>query len=133
MRTLSAHMCESELTTSLPICPSYAIFRLTGAIILRITYGIDVQEEQDSFVTLIQKANDNFNVATAPGKFDDLNSRLRGIDWFSGAFLVDVFPAMLHIPEILAPWKRTARIWARATKNMVEAPYLFVQRQMVFP
>ncbi|KAJ7036174.1 cytochrome P450 [Mycena alexandri] len=104
--------------------------KLTGAIILRITYGIDVQEEQDSFVTLIQKANDNFNVATAPGKFDDLNSRLRGIDWFSGAFLVDVFPAMLHIPEILAPWKRTARIWARATKNMVEAPYLFVQRQM---
>ncbi|KAJ7747825.1 cytochrome P450 [Mycena metata] len=82
--------------------------RLTGAIILRITYGIDVQEEQESFVTLIEKANDNFNAATAPG-----------------AFLVDVFPAMLHIPEILAPWKRTARIWARATKNMVEAPYLF--------
>ncbi|KAJ7164529.1 cytochrome P450 [Mycena filopes] len=87
--------------------------KLTGAIILRITYGIEVPDEQDSFVVLIEKANDNFNVATAPG-----------------AFLVDVFPAMLYIPELLAPFKQTARVWARATKNMVEAPYLFVQRQM---
>ncbi|KAJ7092120.1 cytochrome P450 [Mycena crocata] len=87
--------------------------KLTGAIILRITYGIEVQEEEDPFVTLIEHANDNFNLATAPG-----------------AFLVDVFPAMLYIPEFLAPFKRTARVWARATKNMVEAPYLFVRRQM---
>jgi hypothetical protein len=52
-------------------------------------------------------------------------------DLFPGAFLVDVFPAMLNIPELLAPFKQTARVWARATKNMVEAPYLFVRRQMV--
>jgi len=37
---------------------------------------------------------------------------------------------MMHIPEFLAPFKQTARVWARATKNMVEAPYLFVRRQM---
>ncbi|KAJ6609072.1 cytochrome P450 [Mycena sp. CBHHK59/15] len=87
--------------------------KLTGAIILRITYGIEVQEEEDPFVTLIEKANDNFNLATAPG-----------------AFLVDVFPVLLYLPEWLAPFKRTARIWARATKSMIEAPYLFVRRQM---
>ncbi|KAJ7627935.1 cytochrome P450 [Mycena polygramma] len=87
--------------------------KLTGAIILRITYGIEVQEENDPFVTLIEHANDNFNLATAPG-----------------AFLVDVFPVMLQIPEFLAPFKRTARVWARATKDMVEAPFLFVRRQM---
>jgi hypothetical protein len=44
------------------------MFRLTGAIILRITYGIEVQEEEDPFVTLIEDANDNFNVATTPGQ-----------------------------------------------------------------
>ncbi|KAJ7105898.1 cytochrome P450 [Mycena epipterygia] len=87
--------------------------KLTGAIILRITYGIEVQEGEDPFVALIEDANDNFNIATAPG-----------------AFLVDVFPIMLHIPEFLAPFKRTARVWARATTNMVEAPYVFVRRQM---
>ncbi|KAJ7200845.1 cytochrome P450 [Mycena pura] len=87
--------------------------KLTGAIILRITYGIEVQEEEDPFVTLIEKANDNFNAATVPG-----------------AFLVDVFPAMLYIPEFLAPFKRTAKVWAQATKAMVEAPYLYVRSQM---
>ncbi|KAJ7445544.1 cytochrome P450 [Mycena galericulata] len=87
--------------------------KLTGAIILRITYGIEVQEQEDPFVTLIEKANDNFNVATVPG-----------------AFLVDVFPVLLQIPEFLAPFKRTARVWARATRQMVEEPYLFVRRQM---
>ncbi|KAJ7268013.1 cytochrome P450 [Mycena rebaudengoi] len=87
--------------------------KLTGAIILRITYGIEVQEEEDPFVTLIEGANDNFNAATAPG-----------------AFLVDVFPSLLLLPEWLAPFKQTARIWAKATKNMVETPYLFVRRQM---
>ncbi|KAJ7088056.1 cytochrome P450 [Mycena belliarum] len=87
--------------------------KLTGAIILRITYGIEVQEEEDPFITIIEKANDNFNAATAPG-----------------AFLVDVFPAMMYIPEFLAPFKRTGRRWAVGTKAMVEAPYLFTQRQM---
>jgi len=43
--------------------------KLTGAIILRITYGIEVQEHDDPFVTLIEKANENFNAATTPGKF----------------------------------------------------------------
>ncbi|KAJ7626977.1 cytochrome P450 [Roridomyces roridus] len=87
--------------------------KLTGAIILRITYGIEVQEQDDPFVSLIEKANDNFNVATSPG-----------------AFLVDVFPALLYIPELLAPFKRTARAWARDTQRMVEEPYGFVRRQM---
>jgi len=88
--------------------------KLTGSIILRITYGIDVvQDGDDPFVALIEKANDNFNAATAPG-----------------AFMVDVFPSLLYVPELLAPFKQKARIWARATKNMVEAPYLFVRRQM---
>ncbi|KAJ7751737.1 cytochrome P450 [Mycena maculata] len=89
--------------------------KLTGAIILRITYGIEVQEHDDPFVALIEKANNNFNVATAPGV---------------RAFLVDVFPVMLHIPEFLAPFKRTARIWARATRQMVEEPYLFTRCQV---
>ncbi|KAF7330076.1 OrdA protein [Mycena kentingensis (nom. inval.)] len=88
--------------------------KLIGGTILRIAYGIDVvQDGEDPFVSLIEKANDNFNAATAPG-----------------AFMVDVFPSLLHVPEILAPFKRTARVWALATRNMVEAPYLFVRRQM---
>ncbi|KAJ7473585.1 cytochrome P450 [Mycena galericulata] len=105
--------------------------KLTGAIILRITYGIEVQEQEDPFVTLIENANDNFNVATVPGKsIHPFNVKTVIKFSFTGAFLVDVFPILMQIPEFLAPFKRTARIWARATRQMVEEPYLFVRRQM---
>ncbi|KAJ7841198.1 cytochrome P450 [Mycena olivaceomarginata] len=118
MAEAETHRCLKRLLSK-PNADSISahVRKLTGALVLRITYGIEVQEEEDPFVTLIEKANDNFNIATAPGKF-------------KCAFLVDVFPAMLNIPELLAPFKQTARVWARATKNMVEAPYLFVRRQM---
>ncbi|CAK5274877.1 unnamed protein product [Mycena citricolor] len=85
-----------------------------GSIILRITYGIDVAEEgEDPFVALIEHANDNFNLATAPG-----------------AFLVDVFPSLLYIPEFLAPFKRLAKVYAKSTTDMVEIPYKFAADQV---
>lgn len=34
---------------------------------MKLAYGITVQEEEDPFVTLIEHANDNFNIATTPG------------------------------------------------------------------
>ncbi|KAJ7678741.1 cytochrome P450 [Mycena olivaceomarginata] len=107
MAEAETHRCLKRLLSK-PNADSISahVRKLTGALVLRITYGIEVQEEEDPFVTLIEKANDNFNIATAPGKF-------------KCAFLVDVFPAMLNIPELLAPFKQTAR-----------APYLFVRRQM---
>ena len=47
----------------------YDPYRTSGAIIMKITYGIDVQEQNDPFVELIEHANDNFSLATAPGCF----------------------------------------------------------------
>ena len=84
---------------------------------MRITYGIEVQEEEDPYVTLIEHANDNFNSATVPG-----------------AFLVDFFPILNKIPEWLMPgggFKATARLWAKSTSDMVEVPYAFAKKQMV--
>lgn len=34
---------------------------------MKLAYGITVREQDDPFVTLIEKANDNFSVATTPG------------------------------------------------------------------
>jgi hypothetical protein len=34
---------------------------------MKMTYGIAVQENDDPFVTLIEHANDNFNIASTPG------------------------------------------------------------------
>jgi hypothetical protein len=90
--------------------------RLAGGIILKITYGIEVQEGNDHFVSLIEKANANFNVATVPG-----------------AFLVDFFPQLRHLPEWLPgmSFMKSAREWAQDTAGMVEVPYAFTREQMV--
>lgn len=34
---------------------------------MKLAYGIEVQETNDPFVTLIEQANDNFNIASTPG------------------------------------------------------------------
>lgn len=81
-----------------------------------MTYGIEVQDDADPFVDLIEDANHNFNAATVPG-----------------AFLVDFFPSLRNLPEWLPGmgFMETARIWARATADMVEVPYSFTKKNMV--
>jgi hypothetical protein len=50
--------------------------RTAGAIILRISHGYEIQETNDPFVELADKATEQFSLSTAPG-----------------AFLVDLVPA----------------------------------------
>ena len=50
--------------------------RTAGSIILRISYGYDVQDTDDPFIELADKATDQFSLSTAPG-----------------AFMVDLIPA----------------------------------------
>ncbi|KAI3603933.1 cytochrome p450 [Moniliophthora roreri] len=45
--------------------------KTSGAIIMKLAYGIDVLEKDDPFVELIEHANDNFNIATAPDKLSE--------------------------------------------------------------
>ena len=83
---------------------------------MRLTYGYEVQDDKDPFVTLIERANDNFSVATVPG-----------------AFLVDFFPWLKHFPEWLPGmgFLALAREWAKATQDMIEFPYNYTKQQMV--
>lgn len=95
----------------------YVLIRLTGGIILQLTYGIDVREEgNDPFVDLIEKANTNFNASTIPG-----------------AFPVDFFPILRSLPEWLPGmgFLETARRWFQDTLAMVEVPYNYTKDQMV--
>ncbi|KII84162.1 hypothetical protein PLICRDRAFT_46528 [Plicaturopsis crispa FD-325 SS-3] len=89
--------------------------KTAGGLILMITYGITVREDEDPFVTLIEGANANFSTATAPG-----------------SFLVDVLPALKLVPEWVpgAGFKRKAREWYAAMMDMVERPYGYTKEQM---
>ncbi|EKM77487.1 hypothetical protein AGABI1DRAFT_43141 [Agaricus bisporus var. burnettii JB137-S8] len=89
--------------------------KLQGNVILKLTYGIDVQDGDDPYVALIERANVNFNKATIPG-----------------SFLVDFFPILRSLPEWLPGmgFMETARRWRKDTVEMVEAPYQFTLQQM---
>ncbi|KAF8814215.1 cytochrome P450 [Phlegmacium glaucopus] len=91
------------------------IRKTAGAIILRISYGYEVKEKDDPFVTLADEALLQFSLATAPG-----------------SFLVDIFPPLKYLPAWFpgAGFKRTAVHWAQTVTSMVEAPFKFVKEQM---
>ncbi|KAF9474070.1 cytochrome P450 [Pholiota conissans] len=89
--------------------------KLSGGIIMRLTYGYEVQDGEDPFVNLIEGANENFNAATVPG-----------------AFPVDFFPGMMKLPEWFPGmgFLKTARAWAKDTASMVEVPYKYTKDSM---
>ncbi|KAG1781057.1 cytochrome P450 [Suillus placidus] len=90
--------------------------RLTaGAIILRISHGYEVKENNDPFIDLAHRATDQFSRSTAPG-----------------AFIVDIVPFLANVPEWFpgAGFKRLAREWRQSTDEMVDVPYKFVKEQM---
>ncbi|KAG6333886.1 hypothetical protein ID866_5199 [Astraeus odoratus] len=86
-----------------------------GAIILRISHGYRIQEDKDPLVDLADTAVDQFSRSTA-----------------TGAFMVDVIPALRYIPEWFpgAGFKRLAREWNATLQEMVDQPYKFVKDQM---
>ncbi|KAF9050853.1 cytochrome P450 [Hymenopellis radicata] len=87
----------------------------SGSIIMKLAYDITVQEGEDPFVTLIEHANDNFNIATTPGKF-----------------LVDVFPLLRFVPAWMpgAGFQTLAKQWKKAFDDMVEVPFAFTRKMM---
>ncbi|RDB15646.1 hypothetical protein Hypma_004027 [Hypsizygus marmoreus] len=86
-----------------------------GAIILRISHGYEVKENNDPFVQLAEEATEQFALATAPG-----------------GYLVDVLPVLRYLPSWFpgAGFKRTAKAWAAKLVEMVEQPHSFVKREM---
>lgn len=86
-----------------------------GAIILRISHGYEVKDENDLFVALADTATKQFSLATAPG-----------------AYLVDVIPALRHLPIWFpgAGFLRTAKEWASTLSEMVDQPFNFVKRDV---
>ncbi|KAF5366421.1 hypothetical protein D9758_009789 [Tetrapyrgos nigripes] len=88
-------------------------FQHSGAIILRVAYGYEVEEKNDPFVHIANTAMDNFNKATAPG-----------------AFLVNQMPILLNVPDWFpgAGWKKLGKSWAKDYWAMVDIPFEYVKK-----
>ena len=109
-------MRESLTTAHLP--------RSTGALILRLAYGYEVARDtdaggEDALVRAVEVAMHGFAKASEPG-----------------AFLVDSFPALRHVPEWIlrlsgSNFKAVARQMRKELGEMYDVPFAFVKDQIV--
>jgi hypothetical protein len=87
-----------------------------GASVMKLGYGISVKDSDDSYITVAEEALEGAAAAGIPG-----------------AFLVDLFPFMRHIPSWFpgAGFQKKAARWKEANTTMTEKPFRYVQEQMV--
>ncbi|KAF9645118.1 cytochrome P450 [Thelephora ganbajun] len=91
------------------------IRKTTGAIILMISHGYSVREEDDPIVRLAELGGEQLSAVTEPG-----------------AFLVDLIPALRYLPSWFpgTGWKKTAEAWRQDLLNLVNTPHQFVLDQL---
>ncbi|KAJ3533643.1 hypothetical protein NMY22_g7252 [Coprinellus aureogranulatus] len=84
------------------------IRHIVGALSIDIAYDLDIKLVNDPYVELADKAIQAVAAAAAPG-----------------AFLVDSFPLLKHVPSCFpgAGFKRKAEKWRIAAAAMVEVPF----------
>jgi hypothetical protein len=92
------------------------IFRTASAIILHITYGYTVADNNDSYVALADAA---VHPLSRAGIF--------------GTYLVDYIPILKHVPSWMpgASFKRQARVWRRLAREVLESQFNIVKENMV--
>jgi hypothetical protein len=89
---------------------------LFAATIMKISYGIDVQESDDPYISRAEDALDGVNQAAIPG-----------------AFWVDLFPVLKYVPSWFpgAGFQKKATHWRELNAIMIETPFSYVEEQLV--
>ncbi|KAI6911131.1 putative cytochrome P450 [Hortaea werneckii] len=88
--------------------------REVAEVIVKIVYGYEIERENpDPYLRAVERALQQISDAAVPGKW-----------------AVDIFPFLEHLPEFLAPFKRTAREWRATLMEVVNEPYTFSQKNL---
>ncbi|KAI7227304.1 putative cytochrome P450 [Hortaea werneckii] len=83
-------------------------------VIVKIVYGYEIEREKpDPYLQAVERALQQISDAAVPGKW-----------------AVDIFPFLEHLPEFLAPFKRTAREWRATLMEVVNEPYTFSKKNL---
>ena len=87
-----------------------------AATIMKIGYGIAVQESEDPYISIAEEALNGLSKAGIPG-----------------AFWVDLFPMLKYVPSWFpgAGFQKKAARWKEAINAMAEKPFRHVQEQLV--
>ncbi len=83
---------------------------------MRISYGIEVADENDEYAKAVEDGVGTFNLAFVPG-----------------AFLVETFPSLRHIPSWFpgGRFKWIAAGWKKLAHGMRDKPFELVLQKMV--
>ena len=89
---------------------------LFGAIFMKISYGIDVQDSDDPHILLTEEAMKGISEASIPG-----------------AFWVDFFPILKYVPSWFpgAGFQKKAAHWSQINASMIQKPFDYVKDQLV--
>ena len=92
------------------------IFSTFAATIMKIGYGIAVQDSDDPYISMAEVAFTGASEAAIPG-----------------AFWVDMFPILKYVPSWFpgAGFQKKATRVREATNTMAEKPFRLVQEQLV--
>ena len=87
-----------------------------ASTIMKIVYGITVQESDDPYISMAEEALSGVAAAGIPG-----------------AFWVDMFPILKYVPSWFpgAGFQKKAARWQEGVNSMVENPFRHVQEQLV--
>ena len=87
-----------------------------AATIMKIGYGISVQESDDPYITIAEEVLVGIAQAGIPGSF--------WVDWF---------PILKYVPSWFpgAGFQKKAARWGEAVNTMAERPFRHVQEQLV--
>lgn len=83
---------------------------------MSIAYGIDIQPEDDPYVKASEQGVHPLAAAAVPG-----------------AFLVDMLPALKHVPEWVpgAGFQKKAKEWAKLAMTMIDMPFEASKKRIV--
>ena len=87
-----------------------------AATIMKIGYGIAIQESDDPYISIAEEALNGITQAGVPG-----------------AFWVDLFPILKYVPSWFpgAGFQKKAARWREAINTMADKPFDHVQDQYV--
>ena len=105
---------------------------MAGSVILSITYGIEVQPENDPFIAISQEAVHTVAAAFVPSAFWVVSCSSNTCHKHS-IHEQDFFPWLKYIPAWFpgAGFRRKARKWSELVHEMIEKPYTVAKQRIV--
>ncbi|KAF7334865.1 Cytochrome P450 [Mycena sanguinolenta] len=87
----------------------------TGAVIMNITYGIDIRGADDKYIKIAKEGIERISTASMPG-----------------AFLVDSIPALKYVPNWIpgTEFKRKAINWKKIVQDSLQLPFAETQQNI---